>query len=263
MRKEKDMFETAVLSYGPPTKRVWATFAGFTGQAALVGFALLAPLLWPQVIPKVTWAVQVVGPPPPPPPPPGPSVIPRHAKAYTQFVDNVLQQPVAIPPKALIFTEDEPVTPTGGSGVTGGVDRGPKDGVPRSPLLTDIMRQGQILPRMPVAEVRETPKPNLPPARPQPKVVRISQVTPATPIRKVDPIYPPLAKAAGISGRVELMGLLGTDGHIHELRVVSGHPLLIKAALDAVAQWIFAPTILNGQAVEVQAPIQVNFVLNR
>ena len=57
--------------------------------------------------------------------------------------------------------------------------------------------------------------------------------------------------------------MLGTDGRIHELRVVSGHPLLITAAMEAAKQWVFAPTILNGQAVEVQAPIQVNFVLNR
>ena len=96
-----------------------------------------------------------------------------------------------------------------------------------------------------------------------PKPVRISQLQQATPIRKVDPVYPVLAKQAHISGTVELMGVLGTDGRIHELRVVSGHPLLIQAAMDAVKQWVFAPTILNGQPVEVQAPIQVTFVLNR
>jgi protein TonB len=169
---------------------------------------------------------------------------------------------VAIPVRAVQLTDDEPI-PTGGGGVIGGVKNGREGGVVGSPLLNDIMQQGRILPKMPVAEVRELPKVDPPPSRPQPKVMRISQVTPATPIRKVDPIYPPLAKAAGISGRVELMGILGTDGRIHELRVVSGHPLLIKAAMDAVAQWVFAPTILNGQTVEVQAPIQVNFILNR
>jgi protein TonB len=59
------------------------------------------------------------------------------------------------------------------------------------------------------------------------------------------------------------MGVLGVDGRIHELRVVSGHALLIKAAMDAVRQWVFAPTLLNGEPVEVQAPIQVNFILRR
>jgi protein TonB len=61
---------------------------------------------------------------------------------------------------------------------------------------------------------------------------------------------------------VELLGVLGTDGRIHELKVLRGHPLLINAALDAVRQWIFEPTMLNGQAVEVSAPITVNFILH-
>jgi len=92
------MFETAVLSYGPPTKRVWATFAGFTGQVALIGCALLAPLLWPQVIPKVAWSIPIVGPPPPPPP----KAPPMHASAQQAHVIPVqsngkqLFQPVSI-----------------------------------------------------------------------------------------------------------------------------------------------------------------------
>ena len=258
------MFETAVLSYGPPTKRVWATFAGFTGQVALIGCALLAPLLWPQVIPKVAWSIPIVGPPPPPPPPlPTGAVVPvHHAKSYSQFIDNVLTAPVKVPDRAVQLTDDEPVVATRGGGVVGGVDGGQKGGVQGAFLLTDILNQGRPLPKAPAAEVKEPPK------TPPPVVVtkappRISQMTPATPIHRVEPPYPPLAKAAGISGRVELLGVLGTDGRIHELKVVSGHPLLIQAALEAVKQWTFAPTILNGQAVEVQAPIQVNFILHR
>ena len=81
------------------------------------------------------------------------------------------------------------------------------------------------------------------------------------PCKRVDPIYPSIARAARVSGTVELLGVLGTDGRIHELKVLRGHPLLITAALEAVRQWVFAPTILNGQAVEVAAPITVNFIL--
>ena len=76
----------------------------------------------------------------------------------------------------------------------------------------------------------------------------------ATPIHKVEPVYPALAKQARVSGTVELLGVLGTDGRIHELKVLRGHPLLINAALEAVRQWIFEPTLLNGQAVEVCRP---------
>jgi protein TonB len=95
------------------------------------------------------------------------------------------------------------------------------------------------------------------------KPPRITSIRMATPIYKVDPIYPQLAKVAGVSGVVELLGVLGTDGRIHELKVLRGHPLLVGAALDAVRRWIFEPTLLNGQAVEVAAPITVNFILKR
>jgi protein TonB len=72
-----------------------------------------------------------------------------------------------------------------------------------------------------------------------------------------------MARQVRVSGKVELMGVLGTDGRIHELKVLSGHPLLVKAAVDAVMQWVYRPTVLNGQPVEVQAPITVNFILNQ
>jgi protein TonB len=85
----------------------------------------------------------------------------------------------------------------------------------------------------------------------------------ATPIHRVDPVYPALAKQARVSGVVELIGVLGVDGRLHEVRVLRGHPLLVKAAVDAVMQWIYEPTMLNGQAVEVSAPITVNFILNQ
>ena len=73
------MFETATLSYGPPTKRVWATAMGFTGQALLIGGALLGPLIWPQALGRAYLVASLVspGPPPPPPAPPGPRVVPR------------------------------------------------------------------------------------------------------------------------------------------------------------------------------------------
>jgi periplasmic protein TonB len=110
------------------------------------------------------------------------------------------------------------------------------------------------------AEVRNDP-PKPPAEAPKPR--RVTSVEMAKPIHRVDPVYPRIAVNAGISGTVELLGVLGVDGRIHELRVIKGHPLLIAAAIDAVKQWIYRPTILNGQPVEVSAPIQVNFILHR
>jgi protein TonB len=77
-----------------------------------------------------------------------------------------------------------------------------------------------------------------------------------------EPPYPPLARQARVSGTVELQGVIGIDGHLKELRVVSGHPLLARAALETVSRWIYKPTLLNGKAVEVIAPITVTFRLN-
>jgi len=75
------------------------------------------------------------------------------------------------------------------------------------------------------------------------------------------PDYPPLARMARIQGTVRLAALISSDGRIQNLQVLSGHPLLLKAALDAVAHWRYQPTLLNGVPVEVETEIDVNFVL--
>ena len=76
------------------------------------------------------------------------------------------------------------------------------------------------------------------------------------------PIYPPLARQARVAGTVRLQAVISREGAILDLRTVSGHPLLIPAALAAVQHWVFSPTYLNGEAVEVATQIDVNFTLN-
>jgi protein TonB len=80
-------------------------------------------------------------------------------------------------------------------------------------------------------------------------------------IRQVQPIYPPLALQARIQGTVRLHALIGKDGRVQKLVVTEGHPLLVPAALQAVKQWLYRPTLLNGKAVEVVTEIHVNFGL--
>ena len=80
-------------------------------------------------------------------------------------------------------------------------------------------------------------------------------------IRQVVPAYPQLARQMRISGVIHLLGIIAKDGTIQRLQVLSGHPLLRQAAIDAVSQWVYRPTILNGQPVEVEAPIDVIFTL--
>ena len=81
-------------------------------------------------------------------------------------------------------------------------------------------------------------------------------------VRMPRPVYPPEAKAAGVSGVVKLNAVIGADGTIKNLEVISGHPLLVPAALEAVKQWVYQPTLLNGSPVEVKTEISVNFTLS-
>ena len=92
-------------------------------------------------------------------------------------------------------------------------------------------------------------------------LIKVSQMDPAKLLVKVVPAYPSIARTTRTQGTVYLLGVIATDGTIQSLHVLSGHPLLVNAALDAVRQWRYKPTILNGRAVEVEAPISVTFTL--
>jgi TonB family protein len=102
-----------------------------------------------------------------------------------------------------------------------------------------------------------------PPPPPQPpQRIRISgDVVQRQRLRDVQPVYPELAKQARIQGIVQLNIVIGKEGRVVDIKVISGHPLLIPAALEAVKQWEYNPTLLNGQPVEVAAEVSVPFVL--
>jgi protein TonB len=123
-----------------------------------------------------------------------------------------------------------------------------------------------ILPRPPVrppSQPKEQP-PETPAASIPKKPVAVSQgVQAAKLIRQVQPAYPALARQARISGSVRLTAIIGRDGAIRNLEVMSGHPLLTAAALEAVKQWVYQPTLLNREPVEVVTRIDVNFTLSR
>lgn len=80
--------------------------------------------------------------------------------------------------------------------------------------------------------------------------------------RKVDPVYPPLAKAARIQGVVRFTVIIGKDGRVAQVQLVSGHPLLVQAAMDAVREYVYRPTLLNGEPVEVITTVEVKFFLD-
>jgi protein TonB len=93
--------------------------------------------------------------------------------------------------------------------------------------------------------------------------VRVSQgVSAGLLVRKVNPNYPPLARQARIQGQVLLQAEISKDGSIQNLRLISGHPMLAPAAIEAVKQWKYKPYLLNGEPVEVETQVQVNFTLS-
>jgi protein TonB len=91
----------------------------------------------------------------------------------------------------------------------------------------------------------------------RPRVLHVTHIDPAMLIRRVEPVYPPLARQTHREGRVELHAIIGTDGTIQSLQIVASDPLFDLSARDAVQQWRYKPTILNGQPVEIDTYITV------
>jgi protein TonB len=159
-----------------------------------------------------------------------------------------LMAPKVIPKDVKIIKEDaEP--DLGAVGMTGGVPGGVAGGSMGGVLGGVIGGMGGAPP---------PPKPK------QTGPVRIGgNVQAARIVNKVQPVYPPLARQTRINGTVRLHAIISKDGSIQQLEVISGHPLLQQSALDAVRQWRYQPTLLNGEAVEVDTTIDVIFSLNQ
>jgi len=124
--------------------------------------------------------------------------------------------------------------------------------IPETQLEQTIQRAEQAKPRAEaVPPLADTPVPQR---------IRVGgKVQAAKLTQKVDPVYPPLANQARISGVVRLNVIVGKDGTVENMTVESGHPLLVPAALEAVKQWVYKPTLLNGQPVEVVTQVEVPF----
>jgi len=153
-----------------------------------------------------------------------------------------LRAPSKIPERIAIIREEEmPNMPGVVGGVPGGIASGQLGGV-----------IGGVIGSIPA-----------PPPPEQPKRIRVSSgVQEAKKIRQILPLYPPLAKQARIQGVVKLEAIIGKNGMVQNLTVIQGHPLLVQAALDAVQQWRYEPTLLNNEPVEVVTYIDVIFRLN-
>jgi len=245
------MFEDSLIESGGKLKsgkRASTTVLSFVLQILFVGVLILIPLIYTEALPKQQLMTFLVAPPPPPPPPPPPAATPqvKVQKVISELDSGQLRTPTKIPQKVAMIKEEEAPPPSAGVGVMGGVPGGVHGGQMGGVL-------GGIISSTPVA----TPKVAAPPQR-----VRVSQgVTTGLLIHKVQPNYPPLARQARIQGSVVLQAEISKNGTIENLKVISGHPMLAPEALDAVKQWRYKPYVLNGEPVEVETQVTVNFTL--
>jgi periplasmic protein TonB len=243
------MFEDSLLESGGrlKTKRGRTTTVAIILEIMAIGIMVLLPLIFTEALPKQQLMTFLVAPPPPPPPPP-PAAAPVKVvkQIQTDIVNGALRTPTKIPQKIQMIKEEEAPPPAmAGAGVVGGVP----GGIPGGQMGGVI---GGIISSTPVAVPKVA----------TPQRVRVSQgVSQGLLVKRIQPNYPPLARQARIQGTVVLHAVISKDGSIENLTLVSGHPMLAPAAIDAVKQWRYKPYLLNGEPVEVDTEVQVNFTL--
>jgi protein TonB len=252
------MFEQTFVDGTGKTKKSWTVTLAFILELVAIGIFILIPLIYTDTLPTHQLTSFLVAPPPPPPPPPPPAAAPpvKIVKvAPRQFDAGRLLAPKQIPKDIAMIKEEELPPPSASAGVVGGVPGGVPGGAAGGVI-------GGILSSVPSAAPPPPPPKVEKPATPQ--RIRVGgNVQAANLIRKVTPVYPPLAKQARVQGTVRFTAIISKDGTIQQLQLVSGHPLLVQAAQDAVKQWLYKPTLLNGEPVEVVTQIDVNFTLSQ
>jgi len=253
------MFEQTFVESVGKTNKTWTVMVSFVGQVVLLIIAVIIPMIYFDALPQTQLTSFLVAPPPPPPPPPPPAAAPVKVVKIIprQFDAGRLMAPKSIPKEIAQIKEEELPPPSAGGGVVGGVAGGVGGGAMGGVL-------GGILGAVPNA----APPPPPPPVKKEepkgPQRIRVGgNVQQAKLVRQPRPVYPPLAKQARIQGVVKLNAIISRDGTIQNLTVLSGHPLLVPAAMEAVKQWVYAPTLLNGEPVEVVTQIDVNFTLSQ
>ena len=238
------MFEDSLVESSGVLRRrnPWTTAMSFAVQGVIAVALVLLPLVYTEALPwqQITAIVNA----PPPPPPAANRLRTTHPRQATD--DGVIHVPSTIPPR-VAMVHDEPTSsgetsPPDWAGVPGGTG----SGVPNA-VINNLVQNVPAMPKLAA-----------------PSKVRVSSgVAQGLLVHQVKPAYPPLAMQARIQGTVVLQAVIAKDGTVQDLRVVSGHPLLIPAALDAVRLWRYKPYLLNDQPVEVDTQINVNFTLGR
>lgn len=227
-----------------------ALVASIIFEAALIG----AMLLWPLITPGVLTGSFIVT--PAPPYHGGGDSTESHALSHVHASANAAKRPLlclmCAPP--IISSHEYAAREAANAGVDNAPGIGDADGPPGiNSVVPGGFNDGR-----PMIDIRKpSPPPHSAPLHMSEGVMEASL------IHKVQPLYPSLARAIHLAGTVRLSAVIAADGSVRQISVISGNPLLVQPAVAAVREWRYRPTRLNGEAVEVETLITVNFVLDR
>ncbi len=244
-----NVFEQSIIIDHPGNKS-WSFLASVSVELLIVSMMILIPLAYTDHLPAVHWNTVTIGPPVRPLPP---KPQPARAASGPARPDFLRESPIFNPIKS-----SQNVEPAASGPVT--LDAPPAFASNSSDLAAPssgpIVFEKPLIGTPPENVIKKPSVPSGP--------IRVSiGVQMAKLVTQVIPVYPPLARSTRISGVVHLVGIIAKDGTIRNLQLISGHPMLTRAALDAVQQWVYKPTLLNGEPVEVICPIDVNFTLSQ
>lgn len=218
----------------------------YVAEALLVGVLVLVPLIYTQALP-VQMLVEVIHVPPPPAPPSAPA---PWVRATPRRTVDWLRARIVTPDRAVQSVENPEPPPTGhgtGPWVIGGIPTGAQ----ATPGILNGVPWGMWPPPPPEPRVAA-----------KPRMIRVGgEVIAARGLHQPKPVYPPMAIMAHVQGTVVLQAIIGRDGAVQDLKVLSGPALLIRAAMEAVKTWRYQPTLLNGEPVDVLTEVSVNFTL--
>ena len=236
------MFNTLESNWDQSAHRGWTTLASFTMQALGLSLLLAIPLIWVQRPPQLHWLQPLASPAATAPAAIEPVTGHRATTSASHPIQQTITAPIAIPINIAV-SDDGPSVPSApelpnigpGAGhergnVPGGIGDGNLVAIPPRPVSV--------------------------------KPLVVSDLGEGSLLHRVQPVYPTIARDARVQGAVELRAIISKTGTIENLVVVSGHPMLVKSAIEAVRQWRYRPYILNHEPIEVETEITVNFLLS-
>jgi protein TonB len=219
------------------SRRSWTTLVSFGLQALAVSVLLTLPFLSTQGLPELSWVPHLMV-------PMSQTAMPARSVPQTGRPGAATSFHLLVAPDHISTTIPRPED---GDPIPPGIPNGSVNPFSSDNPIGVIGSIGTALPTLTPVPIAHPPI--------------LSRMMEGNLIHRVQPIYPPIAIQARIEGSVVLAAVISREGLIEKVQVSSGHPMLVRAAINAVSQWRYRPYVLNGEPVEVNTQVTVNFVL--